>query len=188
MVTITRHAKERYAERIMGREDRIDINTYVAQNEDKIIADLNKMIEHAHQIYSGRSPKDPKQKHTILMNGMWVLHIDPDKNVLITVYEVDLGVGKEINQKFVEACCQEIRAAYQEYHNINAEVDVQNKDLQNQVTDIDHQINEYKQRIKELEILKECSVKMRSANQAKLAVAEDKIMDAVSKLTTKNHY
>lgn len=188
MVTITRHAKERYAERIKGREDRTDIAVYVAQNEDKIISDLNKMIEHSTKIYEGKSPKDAKQRHVIYRCGLWLLHVDPDKNVLITVYEIDLGVGQEINKAFADACCAEIVEAYAVYYSIKDDVDKQEIELKHQVAELDQQINEYKQRIKELETLKDCSVTMRSANQTKLAVAEDKIMDAVSKLTTKNHY
>lgn len=188
MVTITRHAKERYAERIRGREDKTDIAVYVAQNEEKIVGDLNKMIEHGTKIYQGKSPKDPKQRHAIYRNGLWVLHVDPEKNVLITVYEVDLGVGKEINQVFVNACCEEIEQCYAHYDAVKAEVDQQDKLLQDQVTEVDHQINEYRQRIKELEALKEYSVSLRAANQTKLHVAEDKIMESVEKLTTKHHY
>ena len=41
---ISTHAKQRYAERIMGKED-IDVNRFVTLNEDKIKTDINKMNE-----------------------------------------------------------------------------------------------------------------------------------------------
>lgn len=44
-MAITKHAMTRYAERIAGRDELIDINIYIAQNEDKIIDDINKMCE-----------------------------------------------------------------------------------------------------------------------------------------------
>ena len=39
-MAITKHAMTRYAERIAGRDELIDINIYIAQNEDKIIDDI----------------------------------------------------------------------------------------------------------------------------------------------------
>lgn len=52
-MAITKHAMTRYAERIAGRDELIDINIYIAQNEDKIIDDINKMCEHSELIYTG---------------------------------------------------------------------------------------------------------------------------------------
>ena len=33
---ITKHARERYAERILNKKDKLEINRYVAENYDKI--------------------------------------------------------------------------------------------------------------------------------------------------------
>ena len=42
---ITEHAKQRYAERIMDRDNKIDIAVYINQNEEKIRQDILKMIK-----------------------------------------------------------------------------------------------------------------------------------------------
>ena len=51
--TISNHSKQRYAERIMGKED-IDVNRFITLNEDKIKTDINKLIQYGEMIYSGK--------------------------------------------------------------------------------------------------------------------------------------
>lgn len=56
---VSAHCKTRYAERIMGKEEKSDVVRFVSLNEDKINTDINKMIEYGNCIYSGRqSQKD----------------------------------------------------------------------------------------------------------------------------------
>ena len=41
---ISDHAQKRYAERIIGKNDQIEVNRFVTENKDKIKTDINKMI------------------------------------------------------------------------------------------------------------------------------------------------
>ena len=57
---ISKHCAERYAERIMGKEDN-DVNRFIVLNEDKIKTDINKLISYGELIYQGKqSQKDGK--------------------------------------------------------------------------------------------------------------------------------
>ena len=52
--TVSKHAKERYTERIMEKATSNEINTFLVQNEDKIINNINKMIQYGELIYTGK--------------------------------------------------------------------------------------------------------------------------------------
>lgn len=54
--TISKHCKERYAERIMGKED-VDLNRFITLNEEKIQTDINKLISYGELIYQGSKLK-----------------------------------------------------------------------------------------------------------------------------------
>ena len=42
---ISRHAQERYSERIMDKEDTMEINRFITLNEDKIKTDINLFMQ-----------------------------------------------------------------------------------------------------------------------------------------------
>ena len=71
-MAITKHAMTRYAERIAGRDELIDINIYIAQNEDKIIDDINKMCEHSELIYTGKVGNRDNNPVNVYLSGTWI--------------------------------------------------------------------------------------------------------------------
>lgn len=98
---LTNHIKSRYAERMAGRDSTIDINTYVAQNEEKIEKDIGKLIEHSDIIYMGvcSSGKDPV---IVRLSGTWVIIMDQSDRKAITLYKIELGLGEAFNKSYVE--------------------------------------------------------------------------------------
>lgn len=50
---ISDHAKKRYTERIIGKDDQIEVNRFITENKDKIKTDINKMIQYGNMIYAG---------------------------------------------------------------------------------------------------------------------------------------
>lgn len=102
-IVLSQHVKERYAERIKGKEDKSSIGVFIAQNEDRILSDISKMIEFGDLIYTGRSfTKDNKKTVCIYLCHLWILHIDKDSNTVITLYNIDLGLGDDFNKEYVE--------------------------------------------------------------------------------------
>lgn len=51
--TISNHAKERYAQRIMSRDNITDIRKFVCDHDSDIEKWINEMIEHGESIYTG---------------------------------------------------------------------------------------------------------------------------------------
>lgn len=41
---VSNHAKQRYTERLLNKEDTNSVNKFIAENEEKIKTDLNHMI------------------------------------------------------------------------------------------------------------------------------------------------
>jgi len=99
---ITNHASMRYAERIADKETLLDITAYVANNKEKIENDINKMIGHSKNIYTGRVGTKDNSIVDVYLSGTWVLLVDPNKNRVITLYKIDFGVGEDFNKQFIQ--------------------------------------------------------------------------------------
>ena len=140
-MAITKHAMTRYAERIAGRDELIDINIYIAQNEDKIIDDINKMCEHSELIYTGKVGNRDNNPVNVYLSGTWIILTDL----------TELYVGEEFNKQFIQKNLDKLaedkkileakRAEIAEEKSAYLEIIKSNEDL----------INEYRGTIKMLE-------------------------------------
>lgn len=112
-LSYTKHARERYAERIMGRDNTRDINAYVAENSDKIDKDIAKLILYGEEIFTGKpSFNNPKQHNcTYVLNDFWVIVIDTQDDKVVTLYRIDLGAGEDIDKVFRDKLLQYINEA-----------------------------------------------------------------------------
>lgn len=110
-MTISRHAQERYAERIMDRDSKTDIAVFIRDHSDKIQTDIERMIEYGNLLYEGKSFKDPKREVAVTINGMWVIIWDPNDLTVITLFRIDLGVGEDLNKEFVDSALKQIDKA-----------------------------------------------------------------------------
>lgn len=99
---VSQHVKERYAERIMERDSKTSVAEFVATQEQKIIQDIRKMVEFGTVIYEGRSfGENNNQVTQVYLNGTWVVIVDPKSEKIVTLYSIDLGVGKEFNELYI---------------------------------------------------------------------------------------
>lgn len=133
---LSQHIKERYAERMAGRDTKIDIKIYVAQNEEKIERDIEKLIEHSEVIFQGITTpgKDPV---TVRLSGTWLIITDFSDRKGITLFKIELGLDEEFNKQYVEGW----------YEKLKADMAV----LAEQKAKVKDEINGYKQSIKENE-------------------------------------
>ena len=152
-MNISKHAKERYAERMMGRTEKSDISVYAAQNADKIQKDIEKLVTHGTCIYDDLSTKDPNKKVSVFLKDLWVVIFDKERNTVVTLYRVDLGVGDDFDAKFVEEALNRINVATEEYNKAKAEVEETKKTYRELLEENNLQINEYRSLIKKLEDL-----------------------------------
>ena len=187
MLILTQHAKERYAERIMEYGEKPDVMVFIAQNEEKIQKDIEKMVEFGELLYSGPTFKD-NQIVNVYLNGLWVIILSSDHKTVVTLYPVDLGIGEELNKTFVKAAQQKIHELNDEYEVIRKEVDNTIRDHQEMIKDNENIINENKKIIKCLEEQNESYRAYIKAQNTKLTLALSDIRIIITKLIGKNRF
>lgn len=189
-LTISQHAKERYAERIKDIEDRSTIAVYITQHEDKIISDISKMIEYGELLYSGRNMSNQGNNKSetyisIYLNGLWILIVDKNKNQVITLYPIDLGIDDDLNHIFVDKLKDRIKKATEYYEETKNNVSSQIQDLKAQMVENEAAIMNYRKIIKGLEDFNETSKELISKMNIQIDVAENGIRELIAKLIGK---
>lgn len=188
--TISKHAKERYAERIMGKDSTIEINTFLVQNEDKIINDINKMIQYGELIYTGKQTQKDGRTYSVevYLNGLWVIIIDIKTKNVITLYKIDLGVDDEFNQEYVNRMMDKFNAAKENLEVITSKIDKENDSYKTMIEQNIEQINEYKSYIKNLEELNIGYKTIIDNNTVRVRVADREVADILNKLIGKKEF
>lgn len=188
--TISKHAKERYAERIMGKDSTIEINTFLVQNEDKIINDINKMIQYGELIYTGKQTQKDGRTYSVevYLNGLWVIIIDIKTKNVITLYKIDLGIDDEFNQEYVNRMMDKFNAAKENLEVITLKIDKENDSYKTMIEQNIEQINEYKSYIKNLEELNIGYKTIIDNNTVRVRVADREVADILNKLIGKKEF
>lgn len=151
---ISAHAKTRYAERIMGKED-IDVNRFITLNEDKIKTDINKLIQYGELIYTGRqSQKDGKSSMIdVYLKDCWIVLADSRIKNVITLYKIDLGLDDEFNKAYVSKMVEKLNANKEVLESVQQQVQIESSTYREMIKDAESQIKEYRGMIKNLEEL-----------------------------------
>ena len=132
----SKHIRDRYAERMAGRDTVLDINTYVAQNGEKIEKDITKLLEHSSIIYEGVCPgyKEPVR---IRQSGSWLIVVSLNEQVGITLYKIEFGIGEEFNKAYISKWIERLNADLAELEERKAkckeEVDAYKKAIESNV-------------------------------------------------------
>lgn len=151
---ISAHAKQRYAERIMGKED-IDVNRFVTLNEDKIKTDINKLIQYGDLIYTGKqSQKDGKGNVVdVYLKDCWIVLADSRIKNVITLYKIDLGLDDEFNKAYVSKMMEKLNNCKGNLDSVQQQVQTESNTYREMIADAEAQIKEYRGMIKNLEEL-----------------------------------
>ena len=187
-MNITKHAKERYAERIMDKNDKSSIAVFIAQHEEKIKTDIEKMVQYADLIYEGESLKNPKDTLKIYLNGLWVIILDANTNNVITLYSVDLGVDDELNNLFVSKMKARINASTQHYSEVEEELKNKHLEYKDNIRNNEIKIANYKKIIKSLEDNNYALKDLMDSENALLREAKTDIQEAVMTLIGKKTF
>ena len=188
--TVSKHAKERYAERIMERATNNEIQTFVVQNEEKIIGDINKMIQYGELIYTGKQAQKDGRTYNVevYLNGLWVVITDIKSKNVITLYKIDLGVDEEFNQEYVNRMMNKFNAAKENLEHVTLEVEKENDSYKTIIEQNVSLINEYKGYIKNLEELNTGYKTIIDNNTVKIKMADREVADVLNKLIGKKEF
>lgn len=194
MVEISKHAKERYVERIMNRSDLKEITVYIQENEGKIHTDINKMLEYGTIVYTGLmkdTKKDSRQaynKMSVIIQNSWVLIVDINNNIVVTLYKIDLGADEEFNKLYAQKMVDTIATLTKEYEEVKAKVENQNIHYNEIIQESKDTINELRGQIKKLEELVESYESIIHLSKTEVEIAEKNILKAVNKVMGKREY
>lgn len=187
--SVSQHAKERYAERARDLVDKSAIGVWVAQNEERIVNDISKMIEHGELLYSGVSTSATQSQYNqndiidIYLNGLWVVILNKNKNQVITLYPIDLGIDDyEMNTLFTEKLKSKIHDATEYYEEVKQNMFKQQQDLKAQITENENAILNYKKLIQGLEDYNTTSRELIQKLNIQLKIAENGIRELICKL------
>lgn len=98
-ITFTNHILERYVERTMGKTGN-ELKQFVVQNSEQIKDKILKMYEYSELFWYGKIKDHDFTYFTINRDG-WVMVIDKNKTTLVTIYQVDLGLGVDFNKQYI---------------------------------------------------------------------------------------
>ena len=190
--TISKHARERYAERIMEKDSAYDINKFIVDNEDKIVVDINKMIQYGTLIHCGKMyAKDGKQLNNnveVYLNGLWIVLSDPKTHNVITLFKIDLGVDEEFHKLYTSKMMDKLNTAKHNLLQAKEEVIKENEDWRIKIVENTCQINEYKNYIKNLENLNAAYKSMMDNNSVMVSQQEQEIIHIINTMIGKKTF
>lgn len=187
---VTKHAAERYAERILGKDSQLSVAEYLLTHEEKIQTDIAKMIAFGKLLYSGKRlfQNTDKTIQDIYLNGTWVLVVDHQKNAVVTLYSVDLGLGKEFNDLYLEKMLAKLKETKEKAETVAKEVEKQREELKQLVAENQATIVEYRKIVKSLEEQNRMYEDLMESFRVQEELAQREVVKVVAALTGKKVY
>lgn len=188
---ISEHARSRYAERIMGKDDQNAIMRFVLENESKIKTDINKMIEYGEKIFSGKKSQTNGKGKVIdvYLKDTWVILVDEPAGNVVTLYKIDLGCGDEdFNIEYIKRMMNLLQEKKDALSAAKNDVEIESALYKDLIEDNTAQINTYKTYISNLQKLNEANQEIIKNNTVKISMAEEQLADVINKLIGKKEF
>ena len=186
---ISKHASERYAERIMDKEG-LGINAFVTLYQEKINTDINKLINYGQLIYSGKQSQKEGKGNVIdvYLKDCWVVLVDKQSKNVVTLYKIDLGFDEDFNKLYVSKMLEKLNTYKEVLENTKQQVQTESNTYREMITDAETQIKEYRTMIKNLEELCVGYRTIVDNNNVKVAQANKDVADVVNTLIGKREF
>lgn len=187
---ISRHAQERYSERIMDKEDTMEINRFITLNEDKIKTDINKMINYGELIYRGKSTGKNSKGNMIdvYLKDCWVILVDKNSSNVVTLYKIDLGLDDDFNKEYISKMVEKLNKSKAVLEEVKLQVYEETNMYTEMINDAETQIKEYRGMINNLEELCAAYRSIISNNSVKESQANREVAEIVNTLISKKEF
>lgn len=187
---ISAHAKQRYSERIMGKDDTVEINRFITLNEDKIKTDINKMIEYGELIYRGKSAAKNSKGNMldVYLKDCWVVLVDKSSGVVVTLYKIDLELGDEFNKTYIDKMLEKLNVSKAKLEEVKLQVYNESNMYSEMLHDAETQIKEYRGMIKNLEGLCDGYKDIIDNNIVKETQANREVAEVINTLISKKEF
>lgn len=186
---ISKHAKERYAERIMGKEN-TDVLRFVALNEDKIQNDINKLIQYGQLLHTGKqSQKDGKGNVVdVYLKDCWVVLVDGKSKNVITLYKIDLGLDDDFNRAYISKMVEKLNEKKEVLESVQQQMQAESNSYRELIYDAETQIKEFRTMIKNLEELCVAYKTIIDNNCVKVSQANKDVAEVLNTLIGKKEF
>lgn len=187
---ISKHAKERYVQRLLNKEDNSEIQRFIIENEEKIKTDINKMIQFGECIFQGKQlQKDGKGNMiSVFLKDTWVVLADTKNENVITLYKIDLGCGDDFNKQYIDKMMDKLNKNKDNLLSVKLEVETESSMYCEMINDAATQINEYKSMIKNLEELCKGYQTIIDNNMVKFSQANKDVAEVINTLINKREF
>ena len=187
---ISKHAQQRYAERIMEKYDMGDINRFIVNNEEKIKTDIHKLIHYGEMIFTGKQSKTDGKGNVldVYLKDTWVILVDNKSEIVVTLFKIDLGLGEDFNKTYVSKMMDKLNQCKEVLDTVQAEVQAESDMYKEMIDDTETQIKEYKSAIKNLEELQSGYQIIIDNNIVKVSQAKKDVVDTINTLIGKKEF
>ena len=187
---ISKHAEERYTQRLLNKEDVNDVNKFIVENKEKIKTDINKMIRYGDLLYIGKqSQKDGKGNVlNVYLKDCWIVLVDVKASVVVTLYKIDLGCGDDFNLQYISKMKEKLDEKKKNLEDVQLEVLNESNEYKDIINEAQCQINEYKSLIKNLESMISAYQSIIDNNVVKVSQANKEIADVINTLVNKKEF
>ncbi len=187
---ISKHCEERYAQRLLNKEDVNSINKFIVENKEKIKTDINKMISYGELLYIGKqSQKDGKGNVlNVYLKDCWIVLVDIKAGVVVTLYKIDLGCGDEFNLQYISKMLDKLNEKKDNLSSVQLGVEVESITYKELIDDAQIQINQYKAMIKNLEEMSNAYQTIIDNNRVKVSQANMEVVDVLNTLIGKKEF
>lgn len=154
-INITRHAMERYAEKIKNVQKN-EINLKINQNAELYKEELNKMFEQSKIIYTGvmTSPENIKQtkddvNYRLVDNIILITDLQDTK--IITLYRIEFGFGRNSDKLLLNNLLEELDEKDTTYLKSMESVQQDKDSIQYNIFQLENEIQALRESLKALE-------------------------------------
>lgn len=182
---VTNHAKERYAERIMGRDTIADTRVFVKEHNQDIVDWINKLVNYGTLLYTGAIGDHPITK--AYLKDYWCILVDAKINRVITLYKIDLG-DDEVNEIFLSKMLQKIEDAKEDIIKTQQKTEEEVSEYQNLIATNEADIQQLKNKIKSLETINEGYKLIIKGAKEEIDAASYKVRTLVEQLIAKRNF
>ena len=187
---VSQHCEQRYAERLLGKDNKNDINKFIIENKDKINTDINKMISYGECIFIGKqSQKDGKGKVlNVYLKDTYVILVDVSSGVIVTLYKIDLGLDDEFNKTYISKMLEKLDGCKEIYEGVQKQVQEETSMYREMIANAEAQIKEYRTMIKNLEELCVGYKTIIDNNNVKIVQANRDVVEVLNTLIGKKEF
>lgn len=111
-INCTKHSLQRWVERVIGIETKLERDAYVTEMQEQLKVDMNKTLDYAMFVYKGQIGDNITRNY--YLKDEIVIVTDTVNSAIITVWKIDFGFTGDLNLTIAKRLVKEI-------HDLNAQ-------------------------------------------------------------------